>query len=156
MTPVFSSIAFATGSSKVLLPEFLSKIEIVTPSVDTSPDADDALPYADAVFLDNVDAVKSLLKSVEFPGENYLYVGWDNRSISNVRKREAAFTENCPDGGVVRIPWRRDRKIEEESVKRVKKEIQKMPKGGLSCIKTEITSKGNRNEIEFIIEVKKI
>lgn len=38
-------------------------------------DADDALPYADAVFLDNVDAVKSLLKSVEFPGENYLYVG---------------------------------------------------------------------------------
>ena len=64
-------------------------------------DADDALPYADAVFLDNVDAVKSLLKSVEFPGENYLYVGWDNRSISNVRKREAAFTENCPDGGVV-------------------------------------------------------
>jgi hypothetical protein len=31
-----------------------------------------------------------------------------------------------------------------------------IPKGGLSCIKTEITSKGNRNEIEFIIEVKKI
>ncbi len=24
---------------------------------------DDALPYADAVFLDNVDAVKSLLKA---------------------------------------------------------------------------------------------
>lgn len=33
-----------------MLPEFLSKIEIVTPSVDTSPDADDALP--DAVLDD--------------------------------------------------------------------------------------------------------
>lgn len=29
-------------------------------------------------------------------------------------------------------------------------------KGGISCFKSEITSKGNRNEIEFIIEVKKI
>lgn len=29
-------------------------------------------------------------------------------------------------------------------------------KGGISCYKSEITSKGNRNEIEFIIEVKKI
>ena len=93
------------------------------------------------MFLDNVDAVKSLLKSVEFPGENYLYVGWDNRSISNVRKREAAFTENCPDGGVVRIPWRRDRKIEEESVKRVKKEIQKMPQGMIVCGAGEIAQR---------------
>lgn len=29
-------------------------------------------------------------------------------------------------------------------------------KGGISCYKSEITSKGNRNEIEFIVEVKKI
>lgn len=29
-------------------------------------------------------------------------------------------------------------------------------KGGISCFKSEITSKSNRNEIEFIIEVKKI
>jgi hypothetical protein len=29
-------------------------------------------------------------------------------------------------------------------------------KGGMSCFKSEITSKGYRNEIEFIIEVKKI
>ena len=97
-------------------------------------DADDALPYADAVFLDNADAVKSLLKSVEFPGENYLYVGWDNRSISNVRKKgKLQFTENCPDGSVVRIPWRRDRKIDEESVKRVKEQIQKVPQGMIVC-----------------------
>ena len=104
-------------------------------------DADDALPYADAVFLDNADAVKSLLKSVEFPGENYLYVGWDNRSISNVRKREAAFTENCPDGSVVRIPWRRDRKIDEESVKRVKEQIQKVPQGMIVCGAGEIAQR---------------
>lgn len=38
-------------------------------------DADDALPYADAVFLDNVDAVKSLLKSVEFPGRKLSVCG---------------------------------------------------------------------------------
>lgn len=29
-------------------------------------------------------------------------------------------------------------------------------KGGMSCFKSEITSKGNRNEIEFIIEVMKV
>ncbi len=118
-------------------------------------DADDALPYADAVFLDNVDAVKSLLKSVEFPGENYLYVGWDNRSISNVRKREAAFTENCPDGGVVRIPWRRDRKIEEESVKRVKKEIQKMPQGMIVCGAGEIAQRILESLWEMMSQEKK-
>lgn len=116
-------------------------------------DADDALPYADAVFLDNVDAVKSLLKSVEFPGENYLYVGWDNRSISNVRKREAAFTENCPDGGVVRIPWRRDRKIEEESVKRVKEEIQKMPQGMIVCGAGDLTAHA-AEELGLVVNTK--
>lgn len=29
-------------------------------------------------------------------------------------------------------------------------------KGGISCFKSETTSKGNRNEIEFIVEVKKV
>ena len=29
-------------------------------------------------------------------------------------------------------------------------------KGGISCFKSEITSEGNRNEIEFTIEVKRI
>ena len=70
-------------------------------------DADDALPYADAVFLDNAAAVRELVESTEFPDSEYLYVGWDNRSIGNVRKREEAFIENCPEGKVVRIPWRR-------------------------------------------------
>ena len=51
-------------------------------------DADDALPYADAVFLDNAAAVRELVESTEFPDSEYLYVGWDNRSIGNVRKEK--------------------------------------------------------------------
>lgn len=106
------------------------------------------------MFLDNVDAVKSLLKSVEFPGENYLYVGWDNRSISNVRKREAALMGELSDGGVVRIPWRRDRKIEEESVKRVKEEIQKMPQGMIVCGAGEIAQRISESLWEMMSQEK--
>ncbi len=101
-------------------------------------DTDDALPYADAVFLDNADAVKNLIKSVNFPGHDYLYLGWDNHSISNVKKRENAFTENCPEGKVIRMPWRRDRKITEESIKYAKEQILKMGKGMIICGAGEI------------------
>ena len=33
-------------------------------------------------------------------------------------------------------------------------ETELIAKGGMSCFKSEITSKGTRNDIEFIIEVK--
>ena len=104
-------------------------------------DADDALPYADAVFLDNAAAVRELVESTEFPDSEYLYVGWDNRSIGNVRKREEAFIENCPEGKVVRIPWRRDRKIDEASMERVKEKIVRMPSGMIVCGAGEIAQR---------------
>lgn len=101
-------------------------------------DADDALPYADAVFLDNTDAVKSLVQENDEDISEYLYVGWDNRSISNVRKREIAFVENCPAGRVIRIPWRRDRKIDTVSLNKVKEKILQMPGGMIVCGAGEI------------------
>lgn len=104
-------------------------------------DADDALPYADAVFLDNVDAVESLIKSATYPAEEYLYIGWDNMDISNVKKREDAFVACCPKGKVIRIPWRRDRSIDDETLQYMKEEIRKMPKGMILCEAGEIAQR---------------
>lgn len=104
-------------------------------------DADDALPYADAVFLDNADAVKSLVEHTGFETSKYLYVGWDNRSIGNVRKREEAFIDNCPEGKVIRIPWRRDRKIDEATIGHVNEKILEMSSGMIVCGAGEIAQR---------------
>ena len=48
------------------------------------------------------------------------------------------------------------REIMQSELRRQGYATELIAKGGISCFKSEITSKGNRNEIEYIIEVKKI
>ena len=52
-------------------------------------DTDVAHPFADSVFLDNEDAVETLLRAGD-TFVDYMYVGWDNLYVSNIRKREEA------------------------------------------------------------------
>ena len=48
-------------------------------------DTDACGPFADSVFVDNVDAVRTLLEREE-KHRQYLYVGWDNLAIGSIRK----------------------------------------------------------------------
>lgn len=100
-------------------------------------DTDDALPYADSVLIDNEDAVEALLAGYK-EGEPALYIGWDNLQVSNIRKREEVFLRHRPEGKILRLPWRRDRKILKESCKEIVSEAKKLEKGLILCGTGEI------------------
>ena len=89
-------------------------------------DTDDGYPYADCVYLDNEDAIKKLIANSKKAYKKYLYIGWDKMEIRNIQKREDAFKALCPKGEVIRLPWRRDRKLTEESLKRVAAHVEIM------------------------------
>lgn len=55
-----------------------------------------AHPFADSVFLDNEDAVETLLRAGD-TFVDYMYVGWDNLYVSNIRKREEAYRRIHPE-----------------------------------------------------------
>lgn len=96
-------------------------------------DTDDAFPYADCVYLDNEDAVKTLIQRQEKRYDRYVYIGWDKLAISNVRKREEAFRKVCPDGQVIRVSWRRDRGVGEADIQRIQEAIRNMGEGLVVC-----------------------
>ncbi len=96
-------------------------------------DTDDAYPYADCVFLDNEDAVKTLIEQQENRSGGYLYIGWDNLAIRNVKKREDAFQKVCPDHPVLRIPWNRNREVEDTDILRIQRAIEDMGAGLALC-----------------------
>ena len=100
-------------------------------------DTDAANPFADSVFLDNEDAVETLLRAGD-TFEDFLYVGWDNLYVSNIRKREEAYRRIHPQGKVENVPWRRDRKIDRESLKRLEELVEKMENGLILCGAGEI------------------
>lgn len=101
-------------------------------------DTDDAFPYADCVYLDNEDAVRTLVQGQEKKFNRHLFIGWDKLSISNVRKREAAFRKFCPDGEIVRVPWRRDRSVGETDMQRIEKTIRNMGEVLIVCNNGEL------------------
>lgn len=82
-------------------------------------DTDIAYPFADSVMIDNEDAVKTLLEKRVSDKRECLYIGWDNMFIGNIRKREEVFRKLCPRGEVLRIPWRRERKVTDEVLSQV-------------------------------------
>lgn len=96
-------------------------------------DTDDALPYADSVFLDNEDAVRTLLQNQKKQHKNSLYISWDKREISNLRKREDAFRQMQPESQVLSIPWSRSRKISKEGLEQIKAQINQMEEGLILC-----------------------
>ncbi len=101
-------------------------------------DTDAAYPYADSVFLDNEDAVETLFRAGEKGCKEFLYVGWDNLGVSNIRKREKAYVSICPEGKVQRVPWRRDRKISSSDLEKIKIQAEGMEHGLILCGAGEI------------------
>lgn len=101
-------------------------------------DTDDGFPYGDCVYLDNEQAIRQLLGTGENKQEKYVYVGWDNVSIANVRKREAAFRRLVSDGQVIYVPWRRDRKISKEDLEAVLEQFPRIENTTLLCSTGEI------------------
>lgn len=95
-------------------------------------DTDACGPFADSVFVDNVDAVRTLLEREE-KHRQYLYVGWDNLAIGNIRKREEAFRKLCPQGQVCHVPWRRNRQMARTAAKEIRKMAEEMSDGLLVC-----------------------
>lgn len=110
-------------------------------------DTDVAHPFADSVFLDNKDAVETLLRAGD-AFEEFMYVGWDNLYVSNIRKREEAYRKIHPDGKVENVPWKRDRRIERESLERIKELTEKMENGLILCGAGEI----GMQVLEFLTE----
>ena len=101
-------------------------------------DTDDGFPYGDCVHLDNRDAIARLMDGAEKVYEKCVYVGWDELNIANVRKREEAFRALCPDGQVIRVPWRRDRKILKADLEAVTQELPELNRTMLLCGTGEI------------------
>lgn len=101
-------------------------------------DTDDAFPYADCVYLDNEDAVRTLVQGQTKKYVKYLFIGWDKLSISNVKKREEAFRKFCPDGEIVRVPWRRDRDVGESDMQRIEEAVRGMKEGLVVCNDREL------------------
>ena len=61
--------------------------------------------YADAVCLDNRDAVDTLIMNLRKADCNKIgFVGWDDETVESVKIREEEFLKLCPGGIVVRIP----------------------------------------------------
>ena len=95
-------------------------------------DTDACGPFADSVFVDNVDAVRTLLEREE-KHRQYLYVGWDNLAIGNIRKREEAFRKLCPQGQVCHVPWRRNRQMARTAAEEIRKMAEEMSDGLIVC-----------------------
>ena len=97
-------------------------------------DTDDGFPFGDCIYLDNREAVRCLLK----PAQRHVYVGWDKLDIANVRKREEAFRTLRPDGRIIHVPWRRDRRILKENLETVIGQIPEMENTMILCGTGEI------------------
>lgn len=89
-------------------------------------DTDIAYPFADSVMIDNEDAIRNLLQK---KCGGYLYIGWDNMFIGNVRKREECFRKLCTRGRVLHIPWSRERKVADAMTEQAVREIEGVPNG---------------------------
>lgn len=101
-------------------------------------DTDDGLPYGDCVHLDNREAICRLMEEGKDMYGKYVYMGWDNLDIPNVRKREEAFRTLKPDGQVIHVPWRRDRKIRQADLEAAMEQLSDIENTMLLCGTGEI------------------
>ncbi len=83
--------------------------------------------YADAVCLDNGDAVRRLVRILWKQGCVKLgFAGWDEHQVSSVKAREREFSRLVPEGPVCRIPWSYHNRLEELPVELVEQSLGKL------------------------------
>lgn len=70
--------------------------------------------YADAICLDNQDAIKQLYDRMKSEGcERFGYVGWDEYQVRSINVREETFKKLVPNAPVWKIPWQYHNHLEE-------------------------------------------
>lgn len=83
--------------------------------------------YADAVCLDNSDAVATLIKYLRKANCHTIgFVGWDDETVGSVKIREEEFLKLCPEGTVVRIPRKYHNHLDKLEVSAVKEYMRKI------------------------------
>lgn len=88
-------------------------------------DTDIAIPYADCVYLNNLEGIRMLTETVRSKGcSNLQYTGWDRMDVFSVRDRERAFTQTEKGIPTVMLPWKKEEDLE-QSLKIMLQQIQK-------------------------------
>lgn len=83
--------------------------------------------YADAICLNNADAIKSLVKRLQTYGcKNLGFVGWDEQQVKSIRIRENTFRKMVPDGNVCSISWEYHNRLEEIPSNIIYRELKKL------------------------------
>lgn len=78
-------------------------------------DTEIGAPYGDCIYMDNDNAIKSLIKFADKKGAKGLYLGWDNEGMFSVQKREQAVAANSKKRiEMMALGWNNKEKIEEE------------------------------------------
>lgn len=83
--------------------------------------------YADAICLNNKEAINFLVKRLYLEGCKTLgFVGWEEQQVRSVRIREEAFRKLEPDGVIERIAWEYHNRLEELPMKSVHESLDKL------------------------------
>ena len=70
--------------------------------------------YADAICLDNKDAILQIVTRMQDEGyERIGYIGWEQMNVKSIQMREKTFLEAVPDGLVRRIPYGYHNRLDE-------------------------------------------
>ena len=89
-------------------------------------DTDAALPYADCVYLNNENAMRSLTEVMHKNGKSTLeYIGWDKQEIYSVLARRQAFLRLEKKGICHEVPWKRQNELSEQMNSLLKKYQEK-------------------------------
>lgn len=83
--------------------------------------------YADAVCLNNCDAVKRLYSLLREKGCTRIgYVGWDEMLVRSVRARERELVRLDPEATVCRMSWKYRNRPEEMPMKDVEERLERL------------------------------
>lgn len=83
--------------------------------------------YADAICLNNKEAISTLAKRLHNYGCKHLgFVGWDEQQVKSIRLREQTFRKLEPDGPVCKVAWEYHNRLEEIPATVIHHELEKL------------------------------
>lgn len=84
--------------------------------------------YADAICLDNKDAIRRIVEGMQEEGyQNFGYICWEPMHVKSIQMREKTFCEILPKGKVQRIPYEYHNRLDEmpkETIRTVLEELK--------------------------------
>lgn len=83
--------------------------------------------YADAICLDNQDAITKLYEKLKSEGcERFGYIGWDEHQIRSIKVREETFKGFVPEAPVWKIPYQYHNHLEEMPSPMIERILEEM------------------------------